>query len=100
MKEIRAGLTSMTFASVSGMRLQNNSGPVAANTAIRFRAARVSKRLFGILHRLLTVLLLINVCFGGTFTVPANAPGPWPAILSSAGHAPAKQGVADIWVAP
>ena len=38
--------------------------------------------------------------FGGIFTVPPDAPGAWPAILSAAGHAPATQGVADIVVAP
>src|SRR3954469_10944988 len=36
----------------------------------------------------------------GTFFVPAGAPGAWPLILASAGHAPSTQASADIYVAP
>jgi hypothetical protein len=40
-------------------------------------------------------------CNAGTFRVPASAPGSWPLILSSAGHAPAEgSAAADIYVAP
>jgi hypothetical protein len=50
-------------------------------------------------------LLLSSLpCFAGTFVVADGAPGPWAAILSSAGHAPAKQdkrpSLADIYVVP
>ncbi|HVW11596.1 MAG TPA: hypothetical protein VHC90_23595, partial [Bryobacteraceae bacterium] len=45
--------------------------------------------------------LCAAACSGGTFRVPAGAPGPWPSILSSAGHAPAEaDSEADIYVAP
>jgi hypothetical protein len=47
------------------------------------------------------LLVLIAPCGAGTFAVPATAQGAWPAILSSAGHAPATGGAdADILVAP
>jgi hypothetical protein len=53
------------------------------------------------LSSFLVVLSASAVCFAGTFVVPAGSPGPWPAILSSAGHAPATEtGAADIYVAP
>ena len=40
-------------------------------------------------------------CLAGTFSVPVSAPGPWPAILSAAGHSPsAIAATADIVVAP
>lgn len=48
-----------------------------------------------------SLLFASQPCLAGTFVVPASAPGPWPAILSSAGHAPATlPATADIVVAP
>src|SRR6185437_7462318 len=45
--------------------------------------------------------LAVLPCVAGTFVVPATAPGPWPAILSASGHAPAAlAATADIVVAP
>jgi hypothetical protein len=53
------------------------------------------------LHALWCLFLSISPCFAGTFVVPASLPGPWSAILSSAGHAPAAaRTTADIYVAP
>lgn len=46
------------------------------------------------------VLLAAPPCSAGTFFVPATAPGSWPLILSSAGHAPAAGTNADIYIAP
>src|SRR5665213_2412414 len=46
------------------------------------------------------VILLAARCFGGTFAVLGPQPGPWPSILSSAGHAPGPAASADILVAP
>ncbi len=44
--------------------------------------------------------MLASGGFAGTFAAPAGDSGPWPAILTSAGHAPSTQAVADIYVAP
>jgi len=49
---------------------------------------------------LCALFFTVAPCFAGTFLTPAGAPGPWPAILSSAGHVPANQPTADIYVAP
>ncbi len=46
------------------------------------------------------IFLVCLPCFAGTFIVPSTTPGPWPAILASAGHTPATQSAADIYVAP
>ena len=43
---------------------------------------------------------LATLCHGGTFTVLGPQPGPWPAILSAAGHVPGPADSADIFVAP
>ena len=53
-------------------------------------------------NRPVGLLLLASLpCLAGTFVVPAGAPGPWPAILSAAGHAPSSIATTpDIVVAP
>jgi len=91
--------------------------PAKRAAKVNTRLARRDRRVvYTRLLRSLSALLLFTAsCFAGTFVVPAAAPGPWPAILASAGHAPAQQvadkpasgkqignkpGNVDIWVAP
>ena len=81
----------------------HSSGPLPASGpgqhSCRIRVPRL----------LFTLLLSTLPCLAGTFVIPAGAPGPWAAILSSAGHASAGQTadkkatdkiLADIYVAP
>src|SRR5580698_8276307 len=72
MKAIPAAPTITISAPESGMRLRNSSLP----------------------------LILATLCHGGTFAVLGPQPGPWPAILSAAGHLPGPAASADIVVAP
>jgi len=46
------------------------------------------------------LFFLAAPCHGGTFAVLGPQPGPWPTILSSAGHVPGPAASADILVAP
>ena len=45
-------------------------------------------------------IFLATLCHGGTFAVLGPQPGPWPAILSAAGHLSGPAASADIFVAP
>ncbi len=60
--------------------------------------ARTVERSSTALSLACALLLISAPCFAGTFVVSSS--GPWAAILSSAGHAPAAQSAADIYVAP
>src|SRR5215469_17971890 len=50
--------------------------------------------------RVVFVLCFPAMACGGVFTVLSQQPGPWPAILASAGHAPGNAETADIVVVP
>ena len=45
-------------------------------------------------------MLLAPACFGGTFAVLGPQAGPWPLVLSAAGHFQAPVASAEIFVAP